>query len=289
MILEKWLMSFLRKRESNSLSYRDLIAVSKLLFLDPVVKPRDDTERSWIPAFAGMTIERTGITAIVFSFLFFSNPVIADPEIAESFKCSKLFPYFEKKFNIPSNTLHSIALKESGKNHTTRKIRVVWPWTVNVEGEGYYFNSKREAINFVRIELIKGRESIDVGCMQINLRHHLGAFNSLDQAFEPNNNVRYGAEFLRSKYDQLGSWHKAIAHYHSATHSLGFKYKQDVVKIASNMALYKASLHGYLNNNEGVLEDKIPANNIKVQKKSLFSSNKRHRSSIMIPIPAKIN
>ncbi|MFV0251392.1 MAG: lytic transglycosylase domain-containing protein [Rickettsia aeschlimannii] len=229
------------------------------------------------------------ILLLLLSFILFSKPAIADPEIAESFKCSKLFPYFEKKFNIPSNTLHSIALKESGKKHTTRKIRVVWPWTVNVEGKGYYFNTKREAVSFVRIELIKGRESIDVGCMQINLRHHSGAFNSLEQAFDPNNNIRYGAKFLRSKYDQLGSWHKAIAHYHSATHSLGFKYKQDVVKIASNMALYKASLHSYLNNNEGVLEDTIPVNNNKVQKKSLFSGNKRYRSSIMIPVPAKIN
>ena len=180
-------------------------------------------------------------------YIFFSSIAIADPEIAESLKCSKLFPYFEKKFNIPSNTLHSIALKESGKKHKTRNLRVVWPWTVNVEGKGYYFNTKREAVNFVRKEIIRGRESIDVGCMQINLRHHLGAFNSLDQAFEPNNNIRYGAEFLRSKYDQLKNWHKAIAHYHSATHSLGFKYKQDVVKIASNMALYRASLHSYLN------------------------------------------
>ncbi|AAU03920.1 lytic transglycosylase domain-containing protein [Rickettsia typhi] len=225
---------------------------------------------------------------LLLSFFLFSNQIIADPEIAESFKCSKLFPYFEKKFNIPSNTLYSIALKESGKKHSTRKIKLVWPWTVNVEGKGYYFNSKREAINFVRIALIKGQASIDVGCMQINLKHHLEAFNSLDQAFDPHNNIRYGAAFLRSKYDQLGNWYKAIAHYHSANHSLGGKYKQDVIKIASNMELYKALLFSYRNNNEGALADIMHVNN-KVLKKTLFSSNKRYRSSIMIPIPAKMN
>ncbi|MFP3011636.1 MAG: palindromic element RPE4 domain-containing protein [Rickettsia sp.] len=32
-----------------------MIAVSNLLFLDPVVKPRDDSPKPWIPAFAGMT------------------------------------------------------------------------------------------------------------------------------------------------------------------------------------------------------------------------------------------
>ncbi|WP_395476356.1 lytic transglycosylase domain-containing protein [Rickettsia endosymbiont of Pantilius tunicatus] len=222
-------------------------------------------------------------------YIFFSSIAIADLEIAESLKCSKLFPYFEKKFNIPSNTLHSIALKESGKKHKTRNLRVVWSWTVNVEGKGYYFNTKREAVNFVRKEIIRGHESIDIGCMQINLRHHLGAFNSLDQAFEPSNNVRYGAEFLRSKYDQLKNWHKAIAHYHSATHSLGFKYNQDVVKIASNMALYKESLHNYLSNSEDILVDKVVVSNHKVQKKPFFTSNKRYKSSIMVPIPVKIN
>lgn len=222
---------------------------------------------------------------------------LADVEIAESNKCSKLFPYFEKKFNIPANTLHSIALKESGKKHKEHKISVVWPWTVNVGGKGYYFNTKKEAVIFVKTQIIKGKENIDVGCMQINLKHHLEAFDSLDQAFDPAKNVKYGAEFLRSKYEQLGSWHKAIVHYHSATYSLGNKYKQAVVKIASNMALYKASLSNYIN--DGVVED-ITAikesenfskltNDSKAQKKLLFSGNKKYRSSIMIPMPVKIN
>ena len=231
----------------------------------------------------------TRLTIFTFFFILFSKSAIADSEIAESLKCSKFFSHFEKKFNIPSNTLHSIALKESGKKHKTRKITIVWPWTVNVEGKGYHFNTKKEAVNFVRKQIIRGRESIDVGCMQINLRHHLQAFNSLDQAFEPDYNVRYGAEFLRSKYDQLKSWHKAIAHYHSATHSLGSKYKQDVVKISSNMALYKSSLHNYLTNKEEIVQNKAIASDSKIQKKSLFSSNKRHRSSIMVPISVKVN
>ena len=65
-----------------------------------------------------------------------------DKEIAESHKCSHFFPYFEKKFSIPANTLHSISLKETGKKHTKHKIVLVWPWAVNVEGKSHYFNSK---------------------------------------------------------------------------------------------------------------------------------------------------
>ena len=188
---------------------------------------------------------------IIFSF-YVTNIILSccalgaiDKEVTESLRCTRMFPYYEKKHNIPADTLHSISLKESGKSHSQHKIRVVWPWTVNVGGQGHYFNSKREAVLFVRKQLLAGKENIDVGCMQINLKHHPKAFVSLEHAFDPRMNISYGAEFLKSKYEQLGCWHKAIAHYHSATHSLGFKYKQDVIKIASNMSNYKDSLKKY--------------------------------------------
>ena len=180
------------------------------------------------------------------SILIQSSALAAiDKEVAESLKCTRMFPYHEKKHNIPADTLHSIALKESGKPHSQHKIRVVWPWAVNVGGQGYYFNSKREAVLFVRKQLLAGKENIDVGCMQINLKHHPKAFVSLEHTFDPKLNVAYGAEFLKSKYEQLGCWHKAIAHYHSATHALGFKYKQDVIRIAGNMSNYRDSLKKY--------------------------------------------
>jgi len=169
-----------------------------------------------------------------------------DHELSESLKCTRMFSYFERKFLIPFDTLHSISLKESGRAHSKHKIRLVWPWTVNVEGKGYFFDSKREAISFVATQILNGKESIDIGCMQINLKHHPEAFISLEQAFDTRKNIEYGASFLRSKYEHLGCWHKAIAHYHSATHELGFKYKQDVVKIAGSMDQYKDSLRKYI-------------------------------------------
>lgn len=183
----------------------------------------------------------------LFLIVFFAPSTFAalDREIAESLKCTRMFPYYEKKHNMPLDTLHSISLKESGKSHSLHKIRTVWPWAVNVGGESHYFNSKSEAVLFVRRQLLAGKENIDVGCMQINLKHHPKAFISLEHAFDPRTNIAYGAEFLKSKHGQLGCWHKAIAHYHSATHDLGFKYKQDVIKIASNMSNYKDSLKKY--------------------------------------------
>ncbi|WP_375318590.1 lytic transglycosylase domain-containing protein [Candidatus Tisiphia endosymbiont of Oplodontha viridula] len=234
------------------------------------------------------------IRFILVLYLFCLFPLYSyanmDAEIAESHKCSRMFPYFEKTHQIPPDTLHSIALKESGKKHTGYNIRVVWPWTVNVEGKGYYFNTKKEAIFFVKKQIIYGKENIDVGCMQINLKHHFNAFNSLNQAFDPEQNVAYGAKFLKEKYNQLGSWHKAIAYYHSATHELGSRYKQDVLKIANNMDLYKNSVNMYSGdyyNNASTLptNNKLLTNPVSKRSSSFASNIRKYKSGIMVALP----
>ena len=177
-------------------------------------------------------------------FLLTKNTAFAalDPEIIESAKCSRYFPYFEKRHKIPVDTLHSVSLQESGKSHSKHKIKIVWPWAVNVEGESYFFDTKFTAVSFVKKQLALGKSSIDVGCMQINLKHHPEAFSSIERAFDPATNIGYGAEFLRAKYDQYGHWHHAIANYHSATKDLGDKYKANVINIARNMPEYKTKL-----------------------------------------------
>jgi soluble lytic murein transglycosylase-like protein len=188
---------------------------------------------------------------LLISALFFivSLPSLSlaymDYELSESKRCSSLFSYFEKRLRLPQDTLHSISLQESGKKHSRHDIMVVWPWTINVEGKGYFFKTKREAIRFTKEQLAAGKESIDVGCMQINLKHHPKAFSSLEQAFSPHNNVAYGALFLRQKYDQFGNWEKAVGNYHSADEVLSKKYQKSVRKISDSMYSYKNALASY--------------------------------------------
>src|SRR4029079_10379480 len=102
--------------------------------------------------------------------------------------------------------LSAIASTESGRYHEGLQIKVPWPWTINVGGKGYWFDSKEEAIAAVRKYQHRGIQSIDVGCMQVNLYHHPEGFASLDQAFEPEHNVAYAASFLRSLYQEDGTW-----------------------------------------------------------------------------------
>jgi hypothetical protein len=101
---------------------------------------------------------------------------------------------------------------------------------INVEGKGYYFDSKAEAIAATRRFQAEGRQSIDVGCMQVNLKHHAKAFANLDQAFDPSTNVAYAARFLRDNYAELGDWIKATAAYHSRTQVYGQRYLVQIEK-----------------------------------------------------------
>lgn len=228
-----------------------------------------------------------------------------DPEIYEALRCIKMFPHFERVHRIPLDTLHSISLRESGKPHSKHNIRIVWPWTVNVEGQGYYFNTKKEAVRFVKKQLLSGKESIDIGCMQVNLYHHPNAFKTLEHAFDPMINVAYGASFLRSKYDQSGNWGHAIGQYHSATPELGTNYKKDVIKIIKNMPKYKNSFKSYAYENAYDSSEKYPkqsyqpknTTNTEVYSRNIqstdngklavtkdYTKQKKYRSNLMVPV-----
>ncbi|MEY3197500.1 MAG: hypothetical protein RLZZ59_871 [Pseudomonadota bacterium] len=225
-------------------------------------------------------------------------PIIAeakiDMDVAQSSRCVKFFRHFEKRFQIPTDTLYSISLHETGKIHSDKKLKLSWPWSVNVEGRGYHFDTKRDAVRFVREQLADGKESIDVGCMQINLKHHPKAFKSLDYAFDPKHNIAYGATFLKSKYEQFGDWSKAIANYHSATPHLGEKYKAGVLKIAENIDNYKSVFKRIPNTKSR--PEPIPArrpltlaSNTDTKHKILLPSSKerKYRSNMMVHVPAK--
>ena len=138
--------------------------------------------------------------------------------------CTQQFPVQERKNNIPTHLLAAISTTESGRWHDGLGMAVPWPWTINVEGKGYYFKNKAEAIAQTQALLAQGHQSIDVGCMQVNLKHHSHAFANLEEAFEPSTNVAYAAKFLHDNYAELGDWIKATAAYHSRTQVYGQQY-----------------------------------------------------------------
>ena len=153
-------------------------------------------------------------------------PALADPGT----QCRQAVAMMERSANIPSHLMAAIARIESGKADGQGGVSP-WPWTINVEGAGYTFDSKEAAIAAVRQHQARGARSIDVGCMQVNLMFHPTAFTSLDDAFDPLVNARYAAKFLTDLFTQTGDWTKATAFYHSATPELGGNYQRKVFAV----------------------------------------------------------
>lgn len=144
--------------------------------------------------------------------------------------CEVLIQAYEKKHNMPHKLLQAVALAESGRSVPGQGM-VAWPWTINAEGAPYVLETKAEAIAKVKELKRQGIQSIDVGCMQINLKHHPEAFASLEEAFDPEHNIAYAAEFLTKKKMDQGGWLDAVAHYHSANASVNAPYKNRVYQI----------------------------------------------------------
>ncbi len=138
--------------------------------------------------------------------------------------CRQAVVAAERQAGIPADLLWSIALVESGRWDREAHAKAAWPWTINAEGRGSFHADKEAAIAEVVALQAEGVRSIDVGCMQVNLRHHPDAFASLDAAFDPATNAAYAASFLRALYAETGSWEAAAGRYHSATPALGEAY-----------------------------------------------------------------
>lgn len=144
--------------------------------------------------------------------------------------CEAYIHRYEQQHGIPHNLLRAISRIESGRNIKGHGI-VAWPWTINANGTPYVFNTKAEAVKKVRELQSKGITSIDVGCMQVNLKHHPTAFHSLEAAFDPATNIDYAARFLKEKMESQGNWQNAVAHYHSATTLYNQPYKNKVMAV----------------------------------------------------------
>jgi hypothetical protein len=162
-----------------------------------------------------------------------ASAIAAVPQAAipgPSLECRQAVSLVERAAGVPSYLMSAIARIESGRPDGQGGVHP-WPWTINVEGAGYTYDSKAEAIAAVRAFQAKGARSIDVGCMQVNLMFHPTAFASLDEAFDPMANARYAAKFLTDLYAQTQDWTKATALYHSATPALGSDYQRKVFAV----------------------------------------------------------
>ncbi|MBL6080042.1 transglycosylase SLT domain-containing protein [Belnapia sp. T18] len=144
--------------------------------------------------------------------------------------CEAAIRAAEQRYGIPTGLLTAIGKVESGVLDDAGQRRP-WPWSVNAQGAGRIFASRDEAVGWVSALRASGVTSIDVGCLQVNLRHHPAAFATTEQAFDPAANADYAARFLsslRSGGTALldEGWLRAAGHYHSSTGALSLPYRR---------------------------------------------------------------
>lgn len=116
---------------------------------------------------------------------------------------------------VPLDVMQAITRVETGRR--VDGSLHPWPWTVNLEGKGYWFGSEAEAKTYVFEVFKSGARSFDIGCFQINYRWHGKAFRSIDAMFDPDQNAAYAAQFLKRLYAEHGDWSAAAGAYHSRT------------------------------------------------------------------------
>ena len=158
--------------------------------------------------------------------------------------CGTAIAAVERSAHLPPQILNAIGIVESGRVDRRTGLIAPWPWAINVAGRGAMFDSAEQAIAAVQAAQAQGVQSIDVGCMQINLAYHPHAFASLQEAFDPAANVRYAASFLGRLHAQSADWGGAIAAYHSANPAFGPAYAQTVAAVWRLGPRYGLTAHG---------------------------------------------
>lgn len=129
-----------------------------------------------------------------------------------------------RETGVPLSVLKAISLTETGRKRAG-KMRP-WPWTVNMEGKGVWFDSPDELTTYVETHHARGARSYDVGCFQLNYKWHGQNFTSLQEMMEPRANALYAARFLQDLYAEKGNWNDAAGAYHSRTKKYADRYKK---------------------------------------------------------------
>lgn len=184
--------------------------------------------------------------------------------------CERAIQAAAQRHNVPVHLMKAMTLVESGR--TTNGVRSGWPWTINVHGEGHYFDTQQEAVTYARDKLAAGITLFDAGCFQVNYKWHAKGFPSLQAMFDPEMNAEYAAQFLAALYQEVGDWMTAVGYYHSRTPRHTARYQR---VISQAMGQGKTTIPGYRIASQKEVQMAIrllrPSINESMQKRHTFS------------------
>lgn len=158
--------------------------------------------------------------------------IVLLPWLALAHPLPETYRQAAERFRVPPELLWAVAQVESGTKVNGKYLP--WPWTLNIAGTGYRYDSQLQACTALRSALRHtSPKRIDVGIAQINIGWHREYFTSPCDALHPGKNLALAARLLRQRYDEHpGSWLDAAAHYHRpAGGAPAARYRQQVSRL----------------------------------------------------------
>ena len=165
------------------------------------------------------------------------------PGLAAAQDCARLAADAGAQAGLPDGLLPAISLVEAGRGDGKGGV-APWPWTLNEGGKGMYFDTREEALAYLKEAVDRGVTNIDVGCMQLNWKWHSAGFETPEDMIDPARNTRYAARFMVELYNRLGSWDVAASAYHSTNPDRGRRYLAKVQAAQQSFRLAPSQLAG---------------------------------------------
>lgn len=147
--------------------------------------------------------------------------------------CDRAAGQIAAETEVPLDVLRGLTRTETGRKQDG-EVRP-WPWTINMEGKGLWFDTREEAVAYAQKSFDRGARSFDMGCFQVNYKWHGQHFTSLDEMMDPLMSARYAARFLKELYSETGDWPKAVGFYHSRTPKYYKKYLARYTRLVAKL------------------------------------------------------
>jgi len=129
---------------------------------------------------------------------------------------------------IPSAVLYAIALQESGRSVHGKLLP--WPWTLNIAGKGYYFDSSDSACRHLSATLkTTPAKRVDVGLGQINIGYHGHRVRRPCDLLNPYLNLAIAGQILLEQHKPGQDWLVTMGKYHSpANGNAAVRYRNSI-------------------------------------------------------------
>lgn len=121
----------------------------------------------------------------------------------------RLFARVKQATGVHELTLYGLAMNES------RYKNRPWPWTLNIGGKGYRFDTKEQAWAVAEKLLKSGYVNFDIGITQTSWKYNGRRYRSTWEALDPLTNMLVAANILIENYNETRDVNKSVGYYHN--------------------------------------------------------------------------